>query len=193
MSSEVKEVNILEGTEVAKLISRKNKRCISIFNMNDLDLLKRDLLSEAQRCAELFDSQILTNHSIFTQSAFIEVLVRLNYILQELSKKNNRIIWVNDVQTDQNVKDITGLVNNLRNAICHSDSSRNYISKSSIKFVFNTFVGKCPNAIKIGENISLGNEYQDDIAFYYGDKRIYLARHIKKLLEELPNEINKLK
>jgi hypothetical protein len=159
--------------------------------MNDLDLLKRDLLSETQRCAELFNSQIFTKHEIFTQSAFIEILVRLNYLLQELSKKNNRLIWTDDVQTDQNIKDITDLVNNLRNAACHSDSPRNYISNSSIKFVFNTFVGKSPNAVQIG-NISLGNEYQDDIAFYYGDKRIYLVRHIKKLLEELPNEINKL-
>ncbi len=55
--------------------------------MNDLDLLKRDLLFETQRCAELFNSQIFTKHQIFTQSAFIEIIVRLNYILQELSKK----------------------------------------------------------------------------------------------------------
>jgi len=160
--------------------------------MNDSDLLKRELFSETQRCAELFNSQVFTNHQIFTQSAFIEILVRLNYILQELSKKNNRVVWADDVQTDKNIKDITDLINNLRNAACHSDSPRNFISNSNIKFVFNTFAGKCPNAVKIGENISLGNEYQDDIAFYYGDKRIYLARHIKRLLEELPNEINKL-
>lgn len=161
--------------------------------MNDLDLQKRDLLLETRRCAELFNSQVFVNHQIFTQSAFIEILVRLNYILQELSKKNNRIIWKDDIRTDQNIKDITDLVNNLRNAACHSDSPRNYISNSGIKFVFNTFAGKCPNAVKIRDDISLGNEYQDDVAFYYGDKRIYLARHIKKLLEELPNEINKLK
>ena len=161
--------------------------------MNDLDLLKRELLSETQRCMELFNSQIFVNHQIFTQSAFIEILIRLNYLLQELSKKNSRIVWTNDVQTDKNIKDITDLVNNLRNAACHSDSPRNYISNSIIKFVFNTFAGKCPNAVQIGQNISLGNEYQDDIAFYYGDKRIYLVRHIKRLLGELPNEISKLK
>lgn len=161
--------------------------------MTDLELQKRDLLMDVQRCAKLFDSQVFTQHQIFTQSAFIEILVRLNYILQELSKKNSRIAWTDDVQANENIIDITDLVNNLRNAACHSDSPRNYISNSSIKFVFNTFAGKCPNAVKIGENISLGNEYQDDIAFYYGDKRIYLVRHIKRLLEELPNEINKLK
>ena len=117
----------------------------------------------------------------------------MNYILQELSKKNNRIIWEDDVQADQNIKDITDLVNNLRNAACHSDSPRNYISDTSIKFVFNTFAGKCPNAVKIGKDILLGSEYEDDVAFYYGDKRIYLVRHIKKLLVELPSEISKLK
>ncbi len=161
--------------------------------MTDLELQKRELLSETRRCAELFNSQVFTKHQLFTQSAFIEILIRLNYVLQELGKKNNRIVWVDDVQIDQNIKDITSLVRYLRNAACHSDSKKNYISNSSIKFVFNTFVGKLPNAIKAGKNISLGNEYQDDIAFYYGDKRIYLVRHIKRLLEELPNEINKLK
>lgn len=161
--------------------------------MNDLDLLKRDLFSETQRCVGLFNSRVFTNHQIFTQSAFIEILVRLNYVLQELSKKNNRIIWTDDVQVDQNIKDITDLVNNLRNAACHSDSPRNYISNSSIKFIFNTFAGRCPNAVQIGQDISLGNEYQDDVAFYYGNKRIYLVRHIEKLLEELPNEISNLR
>src|SRR3972149_9035634 len=151
--------------------------------MNDLDLQKRDLLSETQRCAELFNSQVFANHQIFTQSAFIEILVRLNYILQELSKKNNRVVWTDDVQTDQNIKDITDLVNNLRNAACHSDSKRNYVSNTSIKFVFNTFAGKCPNAVQLGQNQILGNDYEDDVTFYYGDKRIYLASHTQKLLE----------
>ena len=161
--------------------------------LDNLKSQKRELLSELQRCMELFNSQIFINHQVFTQSAFIEILIRLNYILQGLNKKNNRIIWADDVKADQSTKDITDLIHRSRNAACHSDSPENYIGNSSMKFVFNTFAGKCPNAIQIGQNISIGNEYQDDIAFYYGDKRIYLIRHIKRLLEELPNEINKLK
>lgn len=160
--------------------------------MTDLELQKRELLSETQRCAELFNSQIFINRQIFTQSAFIELLIRLNYVLQELSKANKRIDWADDVQIDTNIKDITDLINNLRNAACHSDSKRNYVSDTSIKFVFNTFAGKCPNAVQIGQNKMLGNDYADDIAFYYGDKRVYLVRHIKRLLEELPLAINVL-
>ena len=157
------------------------------------ELLKRELLLETQRCAELYNSQVFAKRSIFTQSAFIELLIRLNYILQELSKKGRRATWTDDVLTGNTIKDITDLVNSLRNAACHSDSPRNYVTNTSIKFVFNTFIGRSPNAVQIGKDQFLGNEYEDDIAFYYGDKRIYLVRHIKRLLEELPNEIDKLK
>lgn len=160
--------------------------------MNDLDLLKRDLQCEMQRCAVLFDSNVLADHTTFTQSAFIEVLIRLNYVLQKLADHSIRINWTDDVQVVQNIGDITDLVNNLRNAACHSDSPSNYISNTTIKFVFNTFVGRNPNAVQFGQSQTLGNEYKDDIAFYFGDKRIYLIRHIKRLLEELPNVINNL-
>lgn len=157
------------------------------------DILRRDLLFELNRCIELFNSQVFTTQSDFTQSAFIEILIRLDYILQKLSKEKNRIIWTDNIEINQNIKDITDLVSKLRNAACHSDSLLNNVENTRIKFVFNKFIGKWPNAIQVGKNIFLGNEYEDDIAFYYGNKRIYLVRHIKKLLDELPNEISKLK
>ena len=158
--------------------------------MNDL---QGELALEIKRCTELFNSQIFINYSVFTQSAFIEILIRLDYVLQKLSKQGNRINWTNDIQINQDVADVTDLVSNLRNAACHNESFLNYISNSNIKFVFNSFNGKCPNAIQIGQNQKLGCEYEDDIAFYYGDKRIYLIRHIKRLLEDLPPYIKDLK
>ena len=161
--------------------------------MNNAEFFKRNLLLEQQRCVELFNSQIFIQHQLFTQSAFIEILVRLNYILQELSKKNERIVWVDHVKTNQKIKDITDLVNNIRNAACHSDSPKNFIANYGTKLVFNVFIGECPNAVKIGENILLGCEYRDDIAFYYGENRIYLNRHIKRLSEELYDKINNLR
>jgi len=158
--------------------------------MTELELLKRELSIEIQRCIDLVNTHVLTEHQIFSQSAFIEILIRLNYVLQKLSQKSNRVVWIDDVQTNENIVDITDLVNNLRNAACHIDSKENFISNTTIKFVFNVFSGRCPNAFSIADGISLGNEYEDDVAFYYGDKRIYLVRHIKRLLEELPGAIN---
>lgn len=99
--------------------------------MNDLKLLQRELLSELQRCSELFNSQVFVNRSIFTQSAFIELLVRLNYVLQELSKKHKRVTWTDDIQINQDTKDITALVNSLRNAACHREGSFRRSQKKS--------------------------------------------------------------
>ncbi|MDP2690928.1 MAG: hypothetical protein Q8O95_00795 [bacterium] len=160
--------------------------------MTNIEFYKRELLQEIQRCVELFASKVLEDRSLFTQSAFIEILIRLNFILQELHKKKKRIIWSDDVRQNEKINDITDLLNHLRNAACHSDSIRNYITNTQVKFVFNTFKGKCPQAIQLGENLFLGNEYEDDIVFYYGDKGLYLKRHIKRLIEELPSTINSL-
>ena len=157
------------------------------------DFKKQELLFEIQRCKELLNSNVLTiTESIFTQSAFIEILIRLNDVLQKLNTNNSRITWNDDVKTDEGINDITDLVNKLRNAACHIDSGENYTGNGTIKFVFNRISGKIPNAVQLG-NIILGNEYRDDIAFYYGDKRIYLRRHVERLLKELPLEISKLK
>lgn len=155
-------------------------------------MLKRDLLMEIQRCINLFNSNVLIERQNFTQSAFIEILIRLNHALQKLSQKGNRIVWADDILTGENITDITDLVNNLRNAACHIESKENNIANTNIKFVFNVFYGGCPNAVSIAKGVSPGNEYDDDVAFYYGDKRIYLIRHIKRLLEELPEAINRL-
>ncbi|QQS59091.1 hypothetical protein IPN35_05925 [Candidatus Peregrinibacteria bacterium] len=149
---------------------------------------QQELLSEVQRCVDLFNSQVFLNNSVFRQSAFIELLVRLNYVLQVLDKNSKRITWTDDLEVTKKIKDITDLVNNLRNAACHQESRRNFVEGTNLKFVFNTITGEVPRAIQIG-NKFLGCDYADDIAFYYGDKKIYLVRHIKKLLEELPNLI----
>lgn len=162
---------------------------IAINYMSDLELFKRDLLNETKRGADLYDSQILRSDEIFAKSVFIELLILLNYVLQKLSIKKCRINWSDDVEITEKNKDITDLVNCLRNAACHNDSQENIVCDTGIKFVFNRFTGKCPNAMDIGGGKKLGNEYVDDLAFYYGDKRIYLIRHIKRLLEELPDRI----
>lgn len=152
------------------------------------DIQKEELMYEMERCVKLFNSQVFIKQSIFTQSAFIEIMIRLNYVLQALNKNGRRITWKDDINSNDKIKDITDLVNNMRNAACHQDSPINYFDGNNIKFVFNIFKGKSPNAIQINDT-NIGCEYEDDIAFYYGAQKIYLFRHIKKLLEKLPSII----
>jgi hypothetical protein len=109
-----------------------------------------------------------------------------------LSRNGLRIAWADDLQKNKGVKDITDLLNTIRNAACHLDSPKNYLEDTKTKFVFNTFFGKKHNALEIGQNVFLGCDFEDDVGFYYGENRIYLRRHIVRLLQELPKEINKL-
>ena len=90
---------------------------------------KQKLLYEIDRCQYLYDSNILSDvmndRSIFSESAFIEILIRLKDVLQQLNTANMRINWRNDVKTGNGIEDITDLVSNLRNAACHITSPEN--------------------------------------------------------------------
>ena len=158
--------------------------------MDEIDLLKRELVLENQRCMELYMSKVLEEDSLFTQSVFIEVIIRLNYILQKL---NNycRVTWTDDIQLVGGIKDITDLVNKLRNAICHIDSKLNNLRETTTKLTFNIVRRGFINTVKSGSQ-KIRNDYNDDIAFYYGEFRIYLKRHIERLVKELPRVIHSL-
>ena len=137
---------------------------------------------ELYRIKTLLNTKIIESNSPFAESVFIEILIRLNDLLGLLDKNGQRITFVDDVDVQGEVKDITDLVSKLRNASCHVRSGNIQIGTNI--FVFNRFFGYTPNGIKMGE-IVLGSQYKDDTAFYYGLFRIYLNRHIKRLIEEI--------
>ncbi|MBP9827935.1 hypothetical protein KBC55_02150 [Patescibacteria group bacterium] len=145
-------------------------------------MISAELRSETHRCLELFNSKVLIGESLFAESVFIELMIRLDYVLQWLSRQGSRFAWGDDVDGG---RDITDLVNELRNSVCHQASSLNIIDGTSIKFMFNRFFRRSPRAISLPDGQFLGCEYDDDVAFYYGSNRIYLYRHVERLLLEL--------
>jgi hypothetical protein len=145
---------------------------------------------ELKRCEELYTSGILQNSNyIFSQSVFIEMMVRLNDLLQWLRKNGQRISFKDDV-SGKGIIDITDLVNKIRNAACHERTSGEG-KIDSIIFVFNRVVGK-GTILEFGK-VTIGSDYADDIAFFYGDKKIYLIRHIQKLLNEIHDKLELIK
>ncbi|MFA5880162.1 MAG: hypothetical protein WC860_08350 [Candidatus Margulisiibacteriota bacterium] len=162
-------------------------------NNYELDDFKFNLQLLLSNCRNLYNSEALWKDelNIFAESVFTKILIQLNDILQKLKKCNLCIIWQDDINKEDG--NITDLVSKLRNASCHIDSNNNHINKNKkdTKFVFNKISGNSPNAFKRG-NLVLGCNYKDDIAFYYGEYRIYLKRHIERLIKELPQEIEKI-
>lgn len=142
---------------------------------------KFEIRNQLNRCIEIYGSGALYGDSILAQSALVELLIRFNDILQFLSSKKLRINFKDDVK-GEGVSDVTVLVNKPRNAACHERTSgENNFSNS--RFVYCKFLGGAK--IQMPDGNLYGSDYPDDIAFFYGDKRIYLNRHIRRLLEEI--------
>jgi hypothetical protein len=71
--------------------------------------MKPDL--ELQRINELIvTKEIEKPDSPFSQSVLIELLIRMDVLLQHLSRSGKRITYRDDVETDKSIGDITDLV-----------------------------------------------------------------------------------
>jgi len=118
----------------------------------------------------------------FQEPVFVSVILKLDDILQKFNILNKRINFDDDINVTK--LDITDLVNKIRNAICHINSSENLLDKETrTKFVFGVVIGK-GTAISFDGKPLVASEYEDDTAFYYGEYRIYLKRHIVRLIKE---------
>jgi len=125
----------------------------------------------------VFDASILRS---FQEPAFVSIILKLNDLLQKYNQIGKRINFTDDIPSG----DITDLVNSIRNAICHLDSGENLLdSEAQIKFVFNIIIGK-GEAINIGNKAVAKSDYNDDIAFFYGENRLYFERHLLRVLKE---------
>jgi hypothetical protein len=132
----------------------------------------------------VFNAAILRS---FQEPVFVSIILKLDDLLQKLRILDERVNFTDDVASG----DITDLVNNIRNAICHLNSPENMLDKENqIKFVFNIAVGKA-NIIQIGKTV-VKSDYDDDTAFFYGENRIYLKRHIMRILKESRSIYQKL-
>ncbi|HSX00882.1 MAG TPA: hypothetical protein VLF67_01455 [Candidatus Saccharimonas sp.] len=114
----------------------------------------------------------------------------MNSLLQFLRTNDRRVDFTNDVTTSKEVKDITDLVNKVRNAAVHDTTSKDSFLDGNNWFVFNVVQGLVPSAFNINGQV-LGCDYEDDIAYYYGNHRVYLKRHIYRLFSELESALAK--
>lgn len=134
---------------------------------------------EFYRARQLYGSGIFTdNNSLLRQSAFVEILIKLNYCLQYLSAQGKRINFTDDIDDG----DVTDLINTARNCACHIINQDNKIDTNT--FIYNIVQGRVPNAVVINGCI-LGSDYGDEVVFFYGKYRVYLYRHIGKVIDEI--------
>lgn len=122
------------------------------------------------------------------EAIYTALLIRLHDILSLLKENRKSIAFSEDIDVDlkNDVKDIFDLIRVHRNAACHTESGWKNFEDTRIIFSFNLVQGKNPKAFKMHSRYA-GNDYEDDVAIYYGHWRIYLKRHIERLLKNIKN------
>ena len=129
-------------------------------------------------------TNILTIKSIspLVQSAFVDLIICLNDLMQKARLIGLRITFSDDVVIENGIADITDLIVVIRGAACHIPSESRKVATTNHIFVFNRGHG-ITNVATI-DTIDLISEYADDIAFFYGHHRIYYKRHLLRAFNE---------
>lgn len=142
-------------------------------------LRSSDIQASIGKCQALFNSGIFSSEQISTplfESAVTFMLINLNDLVAKANKDGMRIVSTDHIEVADKIKDLTDLIRECRNAASHVGSGENMFEGVG-KFTFNVASGFCPRAFNL-YGIVLGCDFADDIAIYYGDKRIYLRRHL---------------
>lgn len=145
---------------------------------------KGDIQTSIRKCRDLFSSGIFSSAGIsgsLFEPAVVMLLINMNDLLAKSNNDKMRVAFVDDIEITDKIKDVTDLIRECRNAACHIGSPEHLFDGIG-KFTFNVVPGLVPKAFKIN-GIRLGCDFADDIAVFYGEKRLYLRRHLLRAFE----------
>lgn len=144
-----------------------------------------EIRQSIRTCEKIFNSGIFNPQHLgnpLFQSAVVHLLICLNDLLAKANQDGKRVSFTQDIKTCAEINDITALVAKCRNAACHISSPLNNLETN--RFAFNCAAGKDPGAFQIN-GVSIGCDFEDDIAVYYGTYRLYLRRNALVALQEV--------
>lgn len=158
---------------------------------------KSDIYSGFDNIAKILETDIFSpenSNSPFVHASFIYVLIHLRDLMYKSIKyAHKRIDFTDDVvqfEIDRiKVSDVTDLIQFVRNAICHPETTHHYLD-DDIKATYNIVYGK--GNLMSFNGISLKSNYSDDVCFFFGKAKIYLNRHIIRAYYEAKEALQPL-
>ncbi|WP_374391593.1 hypothetical protein [Sphingopyxis sp.] len=135
---------------------------------------------------QIIETGILTPHNSshpFFRPCVGQILIELRDLLHKADRLGKRVTFCDDVlPKDGKQRDVTDLITDCRNAVCHISSGIHIFEQN--KFTFNVVAGYFPNAISINGH-TMGCDYADDIAVLWGSLRLYVHRHLLRAFVEI--------
>ncbi len=137
--------------------------------------------SQDNRLHQLVDSDVFTQNRSddkACEQAFVEVIQLLNAVLTQSEQSGRRIDFTKEVGVQGKVQDVTSLVSSLARSLILKSGQPNQFADGQ----FNCYQGAGTGYFANGAFFTA--DHADDVAFYVGDQRIYLNRHIKRAMQE---------
>jgi hypothetical protein len=151
-----------------------------------------DILQDTRRIREIIGSGIFTashaRHPL-TKSAFTEVMICLRDLLHKTETYGTRISFTDDVTITPQIKDVTALVNFIRDALCHHHVYNHWVVPGQLKASFITLYGKRSYSPFQDYDIVFESAHDDDVCFFFGLQKIYLRRHIVRAVKEAREQL----
>lgn len=138
--------------------------------------------SSSSRLHQLLDSSTFTRYSpdnSTCEPAFVEVIQLLDDLLQQAEQSGRRIDFIKEVGVSGRIQDITSLVSNLRSKIITEVGMPAHFSPNEFNCYYDAGTGYFANGFFFSA------DYNNEVAFFVDDQRIYLNRHIRRALQEV--------
>ena len=127
------------------------------------------------------------------RAAFTQVLIALRDLLAKCHNFGTRVDFTDDVIQTDAVRDVTDVVTHVRNALCHVDSDNNTLPLGDEDEVFFNYRLYRHWAAELrATGLRLGSDYDDDIAYCFGEQRIYWERHVMRAFNDAKSRLNQV-
>ncbi|MBK8035141.1 MAG: hypothetical protein IPK17_37685 [Chloroflexi bacterium] len=126
----------------------------------------------------ILDTEIFAQENMshpLVLSAFTELIICLNDLLQKCRKADVPVRFDVDVDPTADLDSITNLVNRIRNAVCHITNETHQVENSEMIFSFNVIYGEGALA-QFGAYV-FRSDYADDICFFWHKSHLSEASH----------------
>ena len=148
-------------------------------------LTKSDIETSFSRIETLFECGIFSpenSRNPLVQSALSELLIRIRDLMAKSNRHGEPITFNEDINETDRIKNVADVIKFVRDAICHIDSDNHNHDECNARLSFNVAYGKC--VLMEINGVKIGSDYTDDVAFFFGNQKLYLRSHLRRAYDE---------
>lgn len=149
----------------------------TIFHRNaDIDRAIRQV-------ERLFATSIVSEDSISSplfEAALVQIVLLLHDLLAKAESAGARVTQTDHLPAIEGVNDLTDLIRECRLAACRLSSRLPYAPDENA-IIFCVAAGRSPPGLVVG-GLALHCDFDDDIAVYWGELRLYVNRNARAAL-----------